>query len=67
MSSPTADWERFGDRFYRKIKLYDGIFDKDLELENYVIAGAPYAGAIGMSFIVISWEACFLTYFISPI
>ena len=47
MSNPTADWERVGDRFYRKIKIYDAVFDQDLELENYVIAGAPCAGAIG--------------------
>ena len=47
MSNPTADWERVGDRFYRKIKLYDAVFDQDLELENYVVAGAPYSGAIG--------------------
>ena len=47
MSKPTLDWEKFGDSFYRKIKLYDAIFDQDLELENHVIAGAPYAGAIG--------------------
>ena len=47
MSNPTADWEKVGDRFYRKIKLYDAVFDQDLELENYVIAGAPCAGAIG--------------------
>ncbi|MCJ1394801.1 hypothetical protein MMC18_007681 [Xylographa bjoerkii] len=46
MASPTADWERVGDRFYRKVKLYDAVFDQDLELENYVIAGAPYGGAI---------------------
>ena len=49
MSNPTADWEKVGDRFYRKIKLYDAVFDQDLELENYVIAGAPCAGAIGRS------------------
>lgn len=49
MSNPTADWERVGDRFYRKIKLYDAVFDQDLELENYIIAGAPCAGAIGSS------------------
>lgn len=48
MSNPTADWDRVGDRFYRKIKLYDAVFDQDLELENYVIAGAPYGGAIGI-------------------
>jgi uracil phosphoribosyltransferase len=47
MSNPTAGWDRVGDRFYRKIKLYDAVFDHDLELENYVIAGAPFAGAIG--------------------
>ena len=47
MANPTADWERVGDRFYRKVKLYDAVFDQDLELENYVIAGAPYSGAIG--------------------
>lgn len=48
MSSPTADWEKVGDRFYRKIQLYTQVFDQDLELENYVVAGAPYGGAIGM-------------------
>ena len=47
MSNPTVDWERVGDRFYRKTKLYDDVFDVDLELENYIIAGAPYAGALG--------------------
>ena len=50
MSNPTAGWEKVGDRFYRKIKLYDAIFDQDLELENHIIAGAPYAGAIGTSY-----------------
>ena len=50
MSNPTADWGKVGDGFYRKIKLYDAIFDQDLELENYVIVGAPCAGAIGTSF-----------------
>lgn len=45
--NPRADWERLGDRFYRKVRIYDGVFDEDLELENYVIAAAPYAGALG--------------------
>ncbi|KAI4132895.1 MAG: hypothetical protein LQ347_002386 [Umbilicaria vellea] len=48
MASPTADWERVGDRYYRKVKLYDAVFDQDLELENYIIAGAPYGGAIAL-------------------
>lgn len=47
MANPTSDWERVGDRYYRKIKLYDAVFDQDLELENYVISGAPFGGAIG--------------------
>ncbi|KAI4214128.1 MAG: hypothetical protein LQ351_003213 [Letrouitia transgressa] len=46
MSIPTADWEKVGDRFYRKIKLYDAVFEQDIELERFVIAGAPYGGAI---------------------
>ncbi|KAL8985874.1 MAG: hypothetical protein Q9205_000524 [Flavoplaca limonia] len=48
MSNPTADWEKVGDRFYRKVKLYDAIFDQDLELENHVVAGAQYGGAIAL-------------------
>lgn len=47
MSAPTSEWERVGDRFYRKVKLYEAVFDQDLELENYVVTGAPYGGAIG--------------------
>lgn len=47
-TAPTAGWERVGDRYYRKVQLYDGVFDQDLELENYVIVGAPYGGALGM-------------------
>uniref|UniRef100_A0A093VGE7 Probable vacuolar protein sorting-associated protein 16 homolog n=1 Tax=Talaromyces marneffei PM1 TaxID=1077442 RepID=A0A093VGE7_TALMA len=47
--NPRADWERLGDRFYRKTRIYDGVFDEDLELENYVIAAAPYAGALGIA------------------
>jgi len=47
MLQPTADWERVGDRFYRKIQIYTSVFDQDLELENYQIAGAPYSGAVG--------------------
>ena len=44
---PTAGWEKVGDRFYRKIQLYTAVFDQDLELDNYVVAGAVYGGAIG--------------------
>ncbi|MCJ1463515.1 hypothetical protein MMC07_002123 [Pseudocyphellaria aurata] len=48
MSNPIIDWEKVGDQYYRKVKLYDAVFDQDLELENYVIAGAPYAGALAL-------------------
>ena len=54
MSSPTLDWERVGDRYYRKVKLYEAVFDQDLELENYVVVGAPCGGALGMDNIVCS-------------
>lgn len=49
MSAPTADWEKVGDSFYRKIKFYEAILDPELELEYHVIAGALYGGAIGTS------------------
>jgi hypothetical protein len=47
MSKPTANWEKLGDKFYRKIQLYTAVFDQDLELENYNVVGAPYSGAVG--------------------
>ncbi|KAI1082357.1 vacuolar protein sorting-associated protein 16 [Whalleya microplaca] len=45
---PTAGWERVGDRFYRKTQLYTAIFDQDLDLDNYIVAGAPYGGAVAL-------------------
>lgn len=45
---PTADWDRIGERFYCKVQLYTSIFDEELELENYIVAGAPYSGALGL-------------------
>ena len=52
MSKPTADWEKIGDRFYRKSQLYASVFDRDLDLENYIISGAPYSGAVGRHFTI---------------
>lgn len=60
--NPTADWEKLGDRYYRKIQLYTAVFDQDLELENHIVTGAPYGGAIGMSFffsIMLILTTCF--------
>ncbi|KAF2011221.1 vacuolar protein sorting-associated protein 16 [Aaosphaeria arxii CBS 175.79] len=48
MSKPTANWEKLGDKFYRKIQLYTAVFDQDLELENYNVVGAPYSGAVAI-------------------
>jgi hypothetical protein len=48
MANPTADWEKVGSKFYRKIQLYTAVFDQDLELENYIVTGCSYGGAIGM-------------------
>ena len=53
--NPRAGWEKIGEQFYRKIQLYESVFDHDLELENYLIAGAPYGGALGMSRSCISY------------
>ena len=39
--------EKVGDKFYRKVQLYQAVFDQDLELENYNVVGAPYSGAVG--------------------
>ncbi|KAH1278330.1 hypothetical protein LV164_005819 [Aspergillus fumigatus] len=47
-SNPLANWERLGDSFYRKVSLYDAIFDEDVDLDNYIVAGAPYGGAIAL-------------------
>ncbi|KAK1768582.1 putative vacuolar protein sorting-associated protein 16 [Phialemonium atrogriseum] len=45
---PTAGWEQVGERFYRKTQLYTAIFDQDLDLDDYIVAGAPYGGAIAL-------------------
>jgi hypothetical protein len=47
VAHPTAGWEQLGECFYRKIQLYTQVFDQDLDLDNYLVAGAPYGGAIG--------------------
>ncbi|KAF2873485.1 Vps16, N-terminal region-domain-containing protein [Massariosphaeria phaeospora] len=48
MSKPTANWEKVGDKFYRKVQLYTAVFDQDLELGNYNVVGAPYSGAVAI-------------------
>ena len=45
---PRTSWEQLGDKWYRRVQHYTEVFDLDLDLDNYIIAGAPYGGAIGM-------------------
>ncbi|CAL5870858.1 uncharacterized protein PFLUO_LOCUS5099 [Penicillium psychrofluorescens] len=47
-SNPLANWDKLGDSFYRRVSVYDAIFDEDVELENYLVTGAPYGGAIAL-------------------
>lgn len=46
---PTAGWESVDKRWFRKIQLYTAVYDQDLDLDNYIVAGAPYGGALGAS------------------
>ncbi|KAK4186845.1 putative vacuolar protein sorting-associated protein 16 [Podospora australis] len=48
VAHPTVGWEQLGERFYRKIQLYTQVFDQDLDLDNYIVVGAPYSGAIAL-------------------
>ncbi|KAF5000719.1 hypothetical protein FGRMN_1560 [Fusarium graminum] len=43
-----ADWESVGDRWFRKTQQYTSVFDQDLDLDNYIVTGAPYAGALAL-------------------
>lgn len=45
---PRADWESVGDKWFRKTQLYTEVFDQDLDLDNYVLTGAPFAGALAL-------------------
>jgi hypothetical protein len=46
---PRADWEAVGDKWFRKTQTYTAVFDADLDLDNYILVGAPFGGAIGTS------------------
>ncbi|KAI5457799.1 vacuolar sorting protein [Mariannaea sp. PMI_226] len=45
---PRADWESVADKWFRKSQLYTAVFDQDLDLDNYIVTGAPYAGALAL-------------------
>jgi len=46
-SHPTAGWTQVGDGFYRQVHLYTAVFDRSLDLDNFIVSGAPYGGALG--------------------
>ncbi|UKZ96760.1 uncharacterized protein TrAFT101_011538 [Trichoderma asperellum] len=43
-----ADWERVGDKWFRKTEQYTAVFGQDLDLDGYIVTGAPYAGALAL-------------------
>ncbi|KAL2206378.1 vacuolar sorting protein [Sarocladium strictum] len=45
---PRADWEAVGDKWFRKTQTYTAVFDADLDLDNYILVGAPFGGAIAL-------------------
>lgn len=45
--SATSDWEVLEDKYYRKILLYSSLFPS-LDLSHYLVAGAPFSGAIAL-------------------
>lgn len=47
-SNPRAGWEKIGTEFYRRVQLYTSVFDPDLDLTEYQIAGAPFSGALAL-------------------
>jgi Vps16, N-terminal region len=66
MANPTADWEKVGDKFYRKVQLYTAVFDQDLELENYIVTGCSFGGAVGMPLNFIWLEAFGMGFAVAP-
>ncbi|KAK1237919.1 hypothetical protein MKX08_002498 [Trichoderma sp. CBMAI-0020] len=43
-----ADWERVGDKWFRKTEQYTAVFGQDLDLDGYIVTGAPYGGALAL-------------------
>lgn len=43
-----ADWEPVGERWFRKTEHYSNLFDDDLDLNHFLLVGAPYGGALAL-------------------
>ncbi|ROT38451.1 vacuolar protein sorting-associated protein [Sodiomyces alkalinus F11] len=48
ISHPAAGWDSVGEKWFRKTQLYTEVFDQDVDLDNYIVAGAPYGGALAL-------------------
>lgn len=48
MSLQTANWNYLGNQFYKKFEICQMLWNGIINLEDYVIAAAPYGGPIGM-------------------
>ncbi|KAK9453805.1 Vps16, N-terminal region-domain-containing protein [Dipodascopsis uninucleata] len=46
--NPTLGWERLLDVFYRKRTEYSLLWTDKIELSDYVVAGAPFGGALAL-------------------
>ncbi|KAK9446766.1 Vps16, N-terminal region-domain-containing protein [Limtongia smithiae] len=44
--NPTLGWERLQNVFYRKRVEYNMLWTDDIELDQFIVAGAPYGGAL---------------------
>lgn len=44
---PTAEWESVDGKWFRKTQLYTEVFEQDRDLDNFIVVGAPFAGALG--------------------
>lgn len=52
MSLQTANWNYLGNQFYKKFEICQMLWNGIINLEDYVIAAAPYGGPIGRCRIV---------------
>lgn len=49
LKNPTSTWETVSNTYYRKIKSYSAAWteNEDFNLDDYILAGAPFGGALG--------------------
>ncbi|CAG9993459.1 unnamed protein product [Clonostachys byssicola] len=45
---PTSEWESVDGKWFRKTQLYTEVFEQDRDLDNFIVVGAPFAGALAL-------------------